>query len=395
MRGKNHAYIGVALFMKSIWSAAVLLVCLSTFFLYRPLVNDAHAENSLSQTQLSLLGQKLFFDASLSSPEGQSCASCHQPAFAYADKGKVISSGATAALFANRNAPSLNYASFTPSWHFNEEDETWIGGLFADGRSLTLEDQALKPIFNPLEMGVNNETELLNKLKTAPYAKEIERLLGERVWQDASAVAQLTAKALSAFERSEIFANRFSSKYDAYLRGEAVLSVAEKRGLAVFEGEDKGNCAACHPSQIGPNGEWPLFTDFSYDNLGVPKNPDLAFLKMAKHVNPKGSDYVDPGLSENPHINNKAAQLGKFKVPTLRNIALTAPYMHNGFFADLRESVAFYNIRDTSEKWSTPEIKENVNTEELGDLKLTEQQIDDLVIFLNTLTDNWQADSVQ
>jgi cytochrome c peroxidase len=157
------------------------------------------------------------------------------------------------------------------------------------------------------------------------------------------------------------------------------------RGLDIYEAEDKANCAACHPSQPGENGEPPLFTDFTYDNLGTPKNPDNPFYDLPAKFNPAGADYVDYGLGK---ALDDPAEDGKFKVPTLRNVGLTAPYMHNGVFQTLEEVVDFYNTRDTGE-WDPPEVAENVNVDELGDLGLTEEEVEDLVAFLHTLDDGW------
>ena len=217
------------------------------------------------------------------------------------------------------------------------------------------------------------------------------------------------ALAIAAYEGSSEV-NQFSSKYDAYLAGKAQLTDQEQEGLALFEAEDKGNCAACHP--LWPNeenGTPALFTDFTYDNLGVPRTPSNPFYTLPKEFNPDGKKFVDIGLAANPQVkaDGRAQQeKGKVKVPTLRNITLTAPYMHNGYFADLRNVVDFYNTRDTKPAcpnpltteadaikqgcWPVAEITENVNKEELGDLKLTDQEVDDIVAFMRTLTDGYE-----
>jgi cytochrome c peroxidase len=388
MNNRNYGIIAGALVLGFVFQYAVNASHVVANTRFNPNVDES--VGVLHQQQWQALGQKVFFDTALSTPQGQSCGSCHNPASAYADPGKVTTPGANPSLSANRNVPSITYSAYTPDWYYNSDDETWVGGFFADGRSLTMEHQAIEPLFNPLEMGVKDSQELAIKLRHSSYANQFENVFDARVWQNPELIAYAVSKALVAFQKSQQFANRFSSKYDAFLRAEVQLSADEKRGLALFEDEQKGNCAACHPNQVGPQGQWPLFTDFSYDNLGVPTNPNLAFLMLEKSHNPDGTDYADPGLASNPNIRDPKAQLGKFKVPSLRNVAITAPYMHNGFFDDLRESVEFYNNRDNSDKWSTPEIAENVNRDELGDLKLTEQEIDDIVAFLHTLTDNWR-----
>ncbi len=335
------------------------------------------------------LGKLIFEDKTLSNPEGQACASCHIASQGHAQEGFIVSPGANSTLFGNRNAPSISYASLTSDWHFNHEDETWIGGFFLDGRATTLQEQAKGPFLNPLEMGNRSKEMVINKIKKSPYINIFKTVYGDEVLQNTDQAFDAMASALAIYQASDSFAQRFTSKYDAYLQGKTRLSKQEQRGLTLFEAEDKGNCAACHPSQIGENGELPLFTDFSYDNLGVPRQINSPFYGMNKRFNPAGSSYVDTGLATNPNIKKPEAQLGKFKVPTLRNIAQTAPYMHNGVFATLTESVDFYNSRDVDKKWAAPEVATNVNKDELGNLQLSQQEVEDIVAFLHTLDDGY------
>lgn len=269
------------------------------------------------------------------------------------------------------------------------------GRLFHDGREKTMQKQATGPILNPLEMGTISKNAIVHKVQSANYSQKFQVLYGENTFKNAQYALEKISRVLVAFEQSAEFSPRFTSKYDAYLQQKVELTAQEKNGLTLFEDESKGNCAACHTSKVSDVGEPPLFTDFSYDNLGVPANPDLAFYQLAKKYNPDGRNYIDLGLANNPYIKNREAQLGKFKVPTLRNIALTPPYMHNGVFETLREAVEFYNTRDTDSKWGKPEVSENMNKDELGDLKLTDQEIDDLVAFLKTLDDGWQTKHTQ
>lgn len=371
---------------------------LNLFFVLMTLIfSSAQASEKDSQSNTATvesIGRLLFFDTQLSEPAGQSCASCHNPLTAYSDAGKMTSAGAKTGLTSVRNAPSLSYSAFTPQWHFNQQDETWIGGFFHDGRAITLQQQALMPMFDPLEMAVPSELALVNRVQNRPYAQLFESVFGTGIWQNTPATLDAIAMALSTFEASDSFAKRFSSKYDAYLRKRTELSDAEARGLALFEDENKGNCAACHQSKVSEQGDWPLFTDFSYDNLGIPKNPRMAFYQLPVKYNALGASHIDVGLANNPNISDHNAQRGKFKVPSLRNIALTKPYMHNGFFEDLTLATEFYNSRDINPEWSTPEVAENVNKEELGDLKLSKQEVQDIVAFLHTLTDGWQQKSL-
>src|SRR6185295_2370856 len=195
----------------------------------------------------------------------------------------------------------------------------------------------------------------------------------------------------------------FSSKYDAFLRGTTPLTGQELRGLALFNRADKGNCAACHPSSRGADGSPPLFTDFSYDNLGVPRNSALAH-----NADP---EFFDLGLCarEGGDLLARTDLCGAFKVPTLRNVALRRVFFHNGRFTSLKDTLTFYVQRDTHpEKFYPrqsdgtvrkfddlpPAYHANVNTTEApynrraGDAPaLSDAEIDDVIVFLKTLTD--------
>lgn len=335
------------------------------------------------------LGRRIFFDANLSQPAGQSCASCHLPSAGFADPDAElpVSRGVTPIHFGNRNTPAIGYAAFSPDFHFDAKEKLYIGGFFHDGRAHTLEDQAKGPFLNPLEMGNPDATAVIAKVRLADYAPLFKQVYGAGALNDIAQAYDKVADALASFERSAFF-SPFTSKYDYYLRGEVQLSTQEKRGLELFENEKKGNCAACHPSGKGEDGSIPLFTDYSYDNLGVPKLADSPFYHLSAKHNPDGDQVVDLGLGG---VLGDKAENGKFKVPTLRNVAVTKPYMHNGVFNTLEEVVDFYNTRDTDSKWAAPEVAENVNDEELGNLKLTRQELQDIVAFMGTLTDGYEV----
>lgn len=344
-------------------------------------------------TPIERLGEFLYFDTNLSQPKGQSCASCHSPeaGFADPDTDLPVSQGVLPKnRFGNRNSPSAAYAMFSPIFYFDEEESLWIGGQFWDGRATgevlgdPLADQALGPFLNILEMNNPSKLVVINKIKYADYADLFEQVWGEGSLDDVEAAYDRVALSIAAFERTSMFAP-FNSKYDYHLAGYDVMTEKELRGLALFEDENKGKCALCHISQPGTDGSPPLFTDFTYDNLGVPKNPENPFYVLPPKFNPDGADFVDYGLGG---ILGLSEEMGKFKVMTLRNIAVTPPYMHNGVFKTLHEVVDFYNTRDLG-GWPPPEVLENVNDEELGNLGLTEQEIDDIVAFLETLTDGY------
>ena len=362
---------------------------LAAVFVAASMLFGCPAEDPADETPLpiekALVGKLAFFDTGLSSPPGQSCASCHSPDTGYAEPHAQlpVSQGADPTMVGNRNSPSAAYVAFSPSFHFDEAEGVYVGGVFWDGRADDLVAQAQGPFLANLEMAMADEAAVIAAVKGSDYAELFEIVFGEGALDDVPTAYVQLAEAIAAYESTDEV-NRFTSKYDYFLAGEATLTAQEGRGLDLFEAEDKGNCAACHPSE--PIGAAPpLFTDFTYDNLGVPKNPDNPFYDLPVSLNPDGQDFVDLGLGG---FLEDSAEDGKFKVPTLRNIGLTAPYMHNGVFSSLDDVVDFYNTRDVG-TWDPPEVPANVNDEELGDLGLTADEVEDIVAFLMTLSDGW------
>ena len=342
-----------------------------------------------SDATRTLVGKLLYHDVNLSTPPGQSCASCHSPqaGFADPDRDLPVSRGVKPWLTGNRNSPTAAYAAYSPSFHFDTVDGVYVGGQFWDGRAATLEEQAKGPFLNPLEMANPDEAAVVQAVRQSEYARLFEEVFGQGALSRTEMAYDQIAEAIAAFERTAEV-SPFTSKFDHSLQGTATLAAAEARGLALFNDPAKGNCAACHPS-TGVGGNPPLFTDFTYDNLGVPKNPLNPFYQLAPQYNPDGAAFVDRGLGQ---TTGQASEDGKFKVPTLRNLALTAPYMHNGVFATMKEVVEFYNTRDTDpQRWGAPEVAANVNQDELGNLGLSAQEVDDIVAFLGTLADGWVA----
>jgi cytochrome c peroxidase len=350
-----------------------------------PSAQDTEASTQLSRKEQ--LGKLLFFEKSLSTPVGQDCSTCHKPEFAFADPdtGLPVSKGAVEGRYGNRNDMPVAYAAYIPPLHKDTVEDIWVGGLFWDGRANSLEEQAMGPPLNPLEMANPDTVAIRDKLEALDYAGMFTEIYGPDAFKDPSTAFSNMADAIAAYERSSEL-NRFDSKYDLFLKGEAELSEQEIRGMGLFVAEKKGNCAACHPSTLSPDGTPPLFTDFTYDNLGAPRNPENPFYTLSRDLNPDGFEYVDLGLALTV---DDPAENGKFRVPTLRNVALTPPYLHNGVFKTLYQVVAFYNTRDTG-PWPPPEVTDNVNDEELGDLGLTSQEIEDIVAFLMTLSDGWE-----
>ena len=318
----------------------------------------------------------------------QSCASCHAPEVGFADpRGLAVSEGAFSGKFTRRNSPTISYSKFIPPRYFDNKEAHYVGGVFWDGRSQTLAEQIEGPLLSPHEMANPDKKAIIERLKQSQYLARFKTIYGDAALATTEQGMAQLAEVIVSYEQSDEI-NPFSSKYDLYLQGKVQLSAQEQRGLKVYKDEKKGNCAACHPHEKGVDGTPPLFTDFTYDNLGVPENKDYAKI-MGKSFLKQQQYLPDRGLGE---ITRNKAEDGLFRVSTLRNISETGPYMHNGVFTTLKEVVEFYNDRDVNKKrWGKPEVAENVNTDELGDLKLNEQEIDDLVAFLKTLTDGYAA----
>jgi cytochrome c peroxidase len=383
-------------------------------------------------TKKELLGKKLFFDTNLSSPPGQDCAFCHGPEAGWTgpveeiNKTGAVYEGAVAGRFGNRKPPSAAYAGQSPVFHLDEE-ENFVGGMFWDGRATgkelgdPLAEQAMGPFLNPLEQNNPDKKSVVTIVGDSDYAGLFEEVWGPGSldWEnDIDGTYERIARSIAAFERSSEV-NPFSSKFDLFWRktkdsGRDVESIDESNwedyknlgldgkeveGLMLFV--TKGKCAECHVLSPGPNGEPPVFTDFTYDNLGAPKNPANPFYLMPKEWNSQGKDWVDKGLggfleSTEEYARYASANYGKHKVPTLRNVNLrprigfAKAFLHNGFFKSLKDVVHFYNTRDVEEtNWPPPEISENVNKDELGDLGLSEREEDLIVLFMKTLSDGF------
>jgi cytochrome c peroxidase len=400
-----------------------------------------------TEVSIEALGEKLYFDTNLSdcslalpgevcNPEGQSCASCHEPAFGFVDpdKGLPVSEGVIFGRFGGRNSPASAYAMYAPSLHFDAGEGLWIGGQFWDGRATgdvlgdPLADQALGPFVNDVEMANPGKATVIADIAASDYADLFEQVWGPGSLSNVEMAYDQVALSIAAFERTPLF-GAFSSKYDHYLQaclglggdkddcakgiGDAAVTAGtiftkkEWEGFQLFMNETPGEgamCVLCHVADWTPAAEnvvvpdwapgdppppdWPegkpfygwvppLFTDFTFDNLGVPKS-EHKLLRDAP---------VDLGLGP---IVKDDDENGKFKVMTLRNIGLTKPYAHNGFFKELKDITHFYNTRDVvAEGWPAPEYPDTINTEELGDLGLSDKDEAALVKFMRTLSDGW------
>ena len=351
---------------------------------------------------LEELGKQIFFDKNLSNPVGQACASCHAPETGFSGPNSDVNlktgvyPGADATRFGNRKPPSAAYASYSPKRFYHSKNETWIGGQFWDGRNDDLTAQAKGPFLNPLEMNNASASEVVNKVGQARYRQLFDQVFGEQLLKSkqADAAFDRIAEAIAAYESSHEV-NSFTSKYDAFLAKRATLTPQEDRGLKLFAGQ--AGCTSCHPHERQEDGSPPLFTDFTYDNVGAPRNVVNPFYRASAAVNPAGPKYRDLGLGA---ILNDDGQMGKVKVPTLRNVAkkptssFVKSYLHNGTFKSLKEVVHFYNVSGKElDLFPPPEVAENVNRKELGNLGLADEEEDDLIAFLETLSDGYEIKS--
>tara|TARA_R110000850_G_scaffold42454_33_gene108998 strand:+ start:344 stop:1474 length:1131 start_codon:yes stop_codon:yes gene_type:complete len=328
--------------------------------------------NAAFGSDAATIGREIFLDENLSQPVGQGCVSCHQPKFAFAEP-RPVSLGAVAGREGKRNAPTLMYAALIPSLVFGDfftKDgdaiSVWEGGLFHDGRSKDLFDQVQQPFFNPDEMNLEGPAVLAAAIRNSDYTESFRQWVDDdAAWSDDRALLDFAYRALVEFLKEPLF-RPFDARIDEFLKGDATaLNESEMRGFNTFTGS--GMCADCH---LLTEASWeePLLSDFRYDNLGVPSRGEK-----------------DAGLGGQT---GQLEEMGQFRAPTLRNIELTAPYMHNGSFATLREVIEFYNKRDLdSGRWGPNDYPETVNHKNIGNLGLTDQQVDDLLALMNAFTD--------
>lgn len=315
------------------------------------------------------LGKLIYESPKLSRMETQSCATCHNSATGFADiNNSAVSLGDNGVSTGGRNAPTAAYAGFSPILHHNANGE-YVGGMFWDGRATgatlydPLAEQAQGPPLNPVEMDMPDKEEILFRMENDESIGPLFlQVFGNNAFSDVETAYDDLARAIAAYERSPEV-TMFTSDFDM-----GNMSSQQMAGEKLF----RNNCTTCH--SIGTRGSGsPLFTNYKYVNAGVPKNQALEDDPNCAYV------YPDLGLGG---FLEDFSQNGKFKVPTLRNIELTAPYSHNGYFVTLREMVAFMNDNREFE----PEVLDNVNTA-VGNLGLTEPQLDDIVAFLSALTD--------
>jgi len=408
---------------------------------------------------MAALGQTLFFEPRLSASGSMSCASCHSPthAFGPANALSVQMGGKDGHLQGLRAVPSLTYSKETPFFSIGATDEASEeanpsgtasitqalsqdgihlatqqplskhvtalkrahqaasptdqvpeGGLFWDGRADSLQAQALGPLMNPLEMANTSKATLVHTLKQLPYIQQLVKFAGPDIMHDDERFLQEVLFMIGRYQTEEQAFAPYSSKYDAYLAGKATLSAAEMRGLKLFDDPHKGNCAACHLDQPRPNGHPPMFTDYEFEALGVPRNPAI-------HAN-QDAHFYDLGIcgpSRRDRYAQQAANCGLFKTPSLRNVAVRQAYFHNGIYHNLRDVLNFYVNRDIHPERVYPRMP-NGSVHKFDDLParyqgnidyhdapfdrkagdapaLTDAEITDVIAFLNTLTDGFKS----
>lgn len=360
-----------------------------------------------SLSQAAQLGEKIFRDQSLSASGKQSCASCHSPDHAHGPVGDLSAElgGPNGDVQGFRAVPSLRYLNQTPVFFF-DKDGTPTGGFDRDGRAQSLAEQGQRPFLAPHEMANADAAEVIGRLKKTAYAEQFRQLFGAAILDNPEQAFGRMTYALQQYQNEDPEFHPFDSKYDQFLAGKVKLSDGELRGLALFNNPAKGNCIGCHTSARGADGSPPLFTDFTYDNLGVPRNS-----RLAATADPA---YFDLGLCgpDRTDLSTRSDLCGAFKVPSLRNVATRKTFFHNGAFSNLNDVVAFYVRRDTNpEEWYPrgadgtiqkfndlpPQYRANVNTTEVPYNRkpgmapaLSPAEIDDLVLFLGTLSDGYR-----
>ena len=430
-------------------ASVILLVALAS----------AGAASADSLSAVAALGRKMFFDPALSGSGAMSCATCHDPTnhYAPATDAAVALGGPGLDRPGFRAVPTLTYKSDTPPFTIGAENPTVEatdatpsaearsrgtatdnpgrvmarliaamhpaakrgntsaapvprGGLFWDGRAATLQDQALGPLLSPFEMANGSRSHLAAKLRKG-YRRDLGQLFGAQILHDDRLIVDEAAYAIARFEVEDRSFHPFSSKYDAYLAGKAKLTPAEARGLRLFNDPKKGNCAACHLDRPGKDGSPPMFTDYEYEALAVPRNPAI----------PADADpaYHDLGLC-GPLRTDPATRVarlcGLFKTPTLRNVATRHVFFHNGVYHSLTDVLRFYALRDSRPRAIYPTGKDG-QVARYNDLPrrywpnidhvdapfgrtpgtgpaLSDAEIADIVAFLKTLTDGWHPPAV-
>jgi cytochrome c peroxidase len=369
----------------------------SAAFAHRPAVAD-----------LVALGDAMFNDPTLSASGTIACATCHDPAHAFAPSNTraIQLGGRDGNALGFRAAPSLRYLQTVPrfSEHFHDSDgddgidQGAVGGLTWDGRVQTAHEQAQLPLFSPQEMALSSPQELRDRIAAAPYAARLRTTFGDDVLVTASATVTAVTLALEVYQQDPARFYPYDSKYDEVLRGHAKLTPVEARGRDVFDDPTRGNCASCHPDTIR-DGAYPAFTDFGYVALAAPRNRELP-----ANADPR---FYDLGLCGplRRDLAERGALCGRFRTPSLRNVTKRHRFFHNGVFTSLDQVLAFYATRDTDpQRWYRSEVFDDVPARYRGNVergvpfggvrggrpRLGTRELSDLRAFLATLEDGYR-----
>ena len=317
----------------------------------------ASAASSVSPAaRLSLaaqVGQKMFFDTRLSGSGQMACASCHDPKAAYGPPNNLaVQLGGTKLDAAGTRAvPSLRYKDYTPPYADLLDNPDGIsvpgpgGGYTWDGRAATLAEQAQIPLLAANEMANASAASVVATLQAGPYADLFRQAFGSQAFANVDSAFSNARQALQAYQLEDPSFHPYSSKFDLYAGNKigGSLSAAEQRGLKVFSNPQTGNCASCHYQGAGLNGSSALFTDFSYEAIGVPRNPAIP-----ANADPGQFDLGICGPLRTDHPSAPGNTFcGMFKAPTLRNVAVRTSFFHNGVMHSLEQVIRFYNTRDT------------------------------------------------
>ncbi|PXW23447.1 cytochrome-c peroxidase [Paraburkholderia caballeronis] len=387
-----------------------------------PVVQNAAQAAPPVYSDAAALGKLLFNDPALSASGRMSCATCHSPSHAYGPPNGLAAQfgGPDLRSQGTRAVPTLRYVlNRTPRWvhvqassfaeRVTDADAAPTGGFTWDGRFNRLQDQATFPLFNPNEMANRDPVKVVAQIEHAPYGARFRQVFGDTIFATPAAALRQAMYAIERFQLEDPSFHPYTSKFDYYLDGKVQLSAAELRGKRLFDDPTSGNCASCHLDQSGVNGAHPLFTDYTFEALGVPRNPEL-------RAN-RDPAYYDEGLCGplRTDVASNKAYCGLFKTPTLRNVATRAVFFHNGRFHTLRDALRFYVERDTDPaKWYPKDahgrvqkfddlpvaLRVNVDTTDEpltrkagGRPAWNERDIDDVIAFLKTLNDDYPLDN--
>lgn len=350
---------------------------------------------------LADVGNRLFNEVSLSASGKLACATCHVETRGHADAaGFLPLGGADGTHQGLRSTPSARYLDQAGAFGFDAQGRP-RGGLFWDGRANTRQQQARGPLFNADEMANTDVAALATRLRALPYAGDLRAAAALPAAATDDQLVDAAVNALARFQAEDTRFHPFTSKFDAVQDGRTTFTAQEQRGLAAFNDPQRGNCASCHDSRPAPGIGRALFTNFSYHALGVRRNRSQATADPS---------FFDLGLC-GPQRSDLAGRndlCGMFRTPSLRNVALTAPYFHNASFATLEDVVTFYATRDLDPARWYPTVNGQVqlyndlpaslrtNVQRGAPFRragqppaITPQDAADIVAFLRTLTDGF------